>query len=566
MKLQDLKIGAKLLLLIGAISLVTAVVSAFGITRITHLNKQLSAVSQVDNMSLLGARMNQNLIIMNRSQYRVAADPSPDTVAAASEVAAKNRQQFDERLAQQISTARSDEEKGQLRAIQTAYTGYVDSLETTYDTARQVGGQVALNEVQRKVNDQVKASRTHADALQAAIKTYVDYLDAKAQKTGDEAEAAGRWAIGIMVLVAVGGMVLGIVTGMVFTRAQLVQPITGLTLAMQAVARGEDDVIVPGAERQDEIGDMSRAFEENARRVAAMAERQRDQESLMLAERKHAMLKLADDFERSVGSIAILVSSVATEMQAAASQLTATAQETSAQSVAVSAAAEEAGANVTSVAGAAEELGASVSEIGRQVDNSAHISATAVSEAQEAASVVRELDEMAASIGGVVEMISALASQTNLLALNATIESARAGEAGKGFAVVASEVKNLAGQTARATTEISAKIVHIQDASTRAVGVIQNITRTIQQMNGASTAIASAVEQQSAATQEIVQAVNQASVGASEVTANITGVAYAAEQTGAAATQVLSSSSELSEQAGRLHYEMDKFLATVRAA
>jgi hypothetical protein len=45
-----------------------------------------------------------------------------------------------------------------------------------------------------------------------------------------------------------------------------------------------------------------------------------------------------------------------------------------------------------------------------------------------------------------------------------------------------------------------------------------------------------------------------------------TGVADAAEQTGSAAVQVLSSSSELAEQAERLHQEMDKFLTTVRAA
>jgi len=43
-------------------------------------------------------------------------------------------------------------------------------------------------------------------------------------------------------------------------------------------------------------------------------------------------------------------------------------------------------------------------------------------------------------------------------------------------------------------------------------------------------------------------------------------VAQAAEHTGAAASQVLSSSSELAEQAARLHQEMDHFLATVRAA
>lgn len=57
-------------------------------------------------------------------------------------------------------------------------------------------------------------------------------------------------------------------------------------------------------------------------------------------------------------------------------------------------------------------------------------------------------------VGRVAQQIDAIAKQTNLLALNATIEAARAGEAGKGFAVVAGEVKQLSGQTSRATKEI----------------------------------------------------------------------------------------------------------------
>ena len=58
----------------------------------------------------------------------------------------------------------------------------------------------------------------------------------------------------------------------------------------------------------------------------------------------------------------------------------------------------------------------------------------------------------------------------------------------------------------------------------------------------------------------------QAAVGTGEVTSNIAGVAGAAEATGAAASQVLASASELSRQSESLSTEVDRFLATVRAA
>ena len=350
----------------------------------------------------------------------------------------------------------------------------------------------------------------------------------------------------------------------------ITRPLGSLVGVLHRMAQGEIDAEITEATRGDEIGTVGRAVNGIkamvARKAAEEAEVKRLADEAAAAERKRTMIELADGFERAVGSIVGMVYSSATELQTTAQAMTSSATETASQSTTVAAAAEQASANVQTVAAAAEELGSSVQEIGRQVLGSANLAQTAVGEADETHHLVQALTQAAARIGEVIGLISNIAAQTNLLALNATIEAARAGEAGRGFAVVATEVKELAGQTARATEEISQQIAQIQGVTGQAVSAIDAIAGRIREINGVATIIAAAVEQQGAATQEIVRNVAQAATGTDQVTSNIVGVAQASEATGAAATQVVGAASALSRQSEQLGTEVSRFLATVRAA
>ncbi len=375
-----------------------------------------------------------------------------------------------------------------------------------------------------------------------------------------------RARLGFLALLA--GAVLASAAANFAMSRMTVRPVFALTRVMSALAGGHTAIEVPGRERRDEIGAMARAvqvFKETAIEAAALtAERERRQQEQQ--RRVEEVARLAGAFDSAASEALKTVSSAAAEMQSTAQAMTETAEETSRQAGAVAHASGQAAANVETVATAAEELSSTIDEIGRQVAQSTRIAGKAVDEAQRTNGVVKGLAEAAQKIGEVVSLINDIASQTNLLALNATIEAARAGEAGKGFAVVASEVKNLATQTAKATDDIARQVAAMQQATGDTVSAIESIGGTIDEVSKIAAAIASAIEQQGAAAREIARNVQEAAQRTGEVSTNIEGVTSAAGDTGTAAHRVLSAAKQLAEQSERLHGEVARFLAALKAA
>ncbi|RCK47709.1 chemotaxis protein [Thalassospira profundimaris] len=173
--------------------------------------------------------------------------------------------------------------------------------------------------------------------------------------------------------------------------------------------------------------------------------------------------------------------------------------------------------NIATVASATDQLQSSSQEIAQRIHQTSDISSQAVSRVQETTSTMASLSDTAEEIGKVVDIVKRISDQTKMLALNATIEAARAGEAGKGFAVVANEVKNLATQTEKAISDINDQIRAIQQATSGAVGAIEGIGGSIDEVSRLSQDISDAIQHQTSAIEDI-------SASAKEVSSHMQGI------------------------------------------
>jgi methyl-accepting chemotaxis protein len=406
------------------------------------------------------------------------------------------------------------------------------------------------------------------EALEQSLASAGELIEADSKALGAKAQAFDR-STSIITLLSIALSICGVVLTLLFMMRGMLRPMSAVEQTMVALSEGAHATVIPGSERTDEIGNMARALavfargiEDNDRLRTEQAVAARRAEETRRAD----MQRLAREFESTVGSIIVKVAAAAESLEGNAKSLSKSADATKNLSNTVGAAAEITSTNVGSVAAATSEMSAAVSEIERQIAQSTEIASRAVEKATSTNARVSELAHSADRIGNVVGLISTIASQTNLLALNATIEAARAGEAGKGFAVVAQEVKALATQTAKATSDIATQIQGMQSATQEAVGAIGDVMDTIEQISAISNAIMAALTEQSVATQEISTNIAHAATGTTEVTTNISEVSASASETGKASAAVLASAATLSSNGQSLKAEVDRFLATVRAA
>ncbi len=438
------------------------------------------------------------------------------------------------------AAAQIDKAIAGLKSLSAAFGTSQQSALTSLETA--LGAYRSAVQSYKAANANIVTARAEMTTQGADIVTISDKLyDIQL----DRRDAESTQARSLQLISTLLALLVGIIAALVITR-QITRPIQDTLAVVERIASGDLSHNIQ-VTRRDELGVLQQGIQRMGTTLRELISGIRDGVT-QIASAAEELSAVTEQTSAGVNSQKIETDQVATAMH----EMTATVQEVARNAEQASLAAADADGQARAgdkvVAEAIAQIERLAAEVARSTDAMTH------------------LQQESNKIGSVMDVIKAVAEQTNLLALNAAIEAARAGEAGRGFAVVADEVRGLAQRTQKSTEEIEGLVAGLQNGTqqvatvmnnsrsltdssvelTRKAGVsLENITRTVSNIQSMNQQIAAAAEQQSAVAEEISR--------------SIVNVRDVSEQTATASDETAKSSVELARLGSQLQQMVSHF-------
>ncbi|MDR0701860.1 MAG: methyl-accepting chemotaxis protein [Azoarcus sp.] len=334
----------------------------------------------------------------------------------------------------------------------------------------------------------------------------------------------------VVVCVALGFFALSI-------RATVIKPVEKVRDLLVRVARDHDFTLQINYRADDEIGEMTKAFDD------------------MVSSLRDSFLSIQSKMREVRSGVDALVTGAQQVADSSAQQ--------SSSSSAMAASVEEMTVSINTVSDSANEARTIAQEAGEIANQGGTIIEQTVNEmvmiakaVGQASGAIESLGRESEQISSVVQVIKEVADQTNLLALNAAIEAARAGEQGRGFAVVADEVRKLAERTTQSTGDISSMVGKIQTSSKEAVSEMGQMVKQVESGQTLAHEAGERIQSIREGANKVVQAVSEISNALKEqssashdIARHVESVAQMTDQNSAAAGDAASGAQRLKQLA-----------------
>ncbi|MDP2810022.1 MAG: methyl-accepting chemotaxis protein [Rhodocyclaceae bacterium] len=184
----------------------------------------------------------------------------------------------------------------------------------------------------------------------------------------------------------------------------------------------------------------------------------------------------------AISSSATQIAATVTQHERTASQQATAASETSTAIENLSASSRRSSEQAANVAALAEKADAATAQGGEATRQAVAAMGGLKDRIGALAGQIVHLGEQTGQIGHIAVLVKDLSAQINMLALNAAVEAARAGEHGRGFAVVASEVRKLADESKKSAEQASRLVADIQKAAHASILMTEEGTRTVSEV------------------------------------------------------------------------------------
>jgi len=494
--LANMKVGTKLILAFIAVSAITGLVGYVGINNMGKMDglarlmyqtelKGTSYIKEANIDLMYIERSTRNLLLSSTQAQRDGYIKEIKTNSA--------------KLRKDLEQARPLFHTAEGRAKLANFEGAWNEYKAVSDKVVAMAKQEDLQKQREVVDLAMGPLHDKGEVLDSLMTELGNVKDRAAKAKADLTTQTYHSSLQLMILLAIGGVIVGLALGILITRALLKQLGGEPAYAAQICRRVAE-------------GDLT----------AEVQVKGNDRSSLLFA-----MKSMVDRLNQ-----------IMSEVSSAADALSSAAEEVSATAQTLSQGATEQASSVEETSASLEQMNASITQNSDNARATDAIAKDASTQGTAGGEAVRDTVAAMRQIADKIGIIEDIAYKTNLLALNAAIEAARAGEHGKGFAVVADEVRKLAERSQTSAQEISGLAGDSVKVAERAGSLIGEIVPNIQKTADLVQEIAAASEEQTTGVGQVSTAVEQ--------------LDQVSQQNASASEELASTAEEMSSQAQQL--------------